>query len=195
MKRRAFFVAGLAALTLAACESKPPPRPTFADIRFTERPPMRIDAAAVDIERQFRPTLRPPNVEHLFPVSPERAMENWARDRLQATGTSRRVRVRIVDASVREVELPRTGGVRGAFTTDQAQRYDATVEMSVDIMGERGFAERSVTAKAARSRSVPENITPNDRELVWYQLTKELMADLDIELERQIRSNFGFLVQ
>ena len=122
-------------------------------------------------------------------------MENWARDRLQATGTGRRVRVRIVDASVREVELPRTGGVRGAFTTDQAQRYDATVEMSVDIMGDRGFAERSVTAKAARSRSVPENITPNDREMVWYQLTKELMADLDVELERQIRSNFGLLVQ
>ena len=192
MKRRAFL---LAALTLAACETPPPPRPTFPDIRFTERPPMRIDAAAVDIERQFRPTLRPPNVEHLFPVSPERAMENWARDRLQATATSRRVRVRIVDASVREVELPRTGGVRGAFTTDQAQRYDATVEMSVDIMGDRGFAERSVTAKAARSRSVPENITPNDREMAWYQLTKELMADLDVELERQIRSNFGFLVQ
>ncbi len=192
MKRRAFL---LAVLTLAACETPPPPRPTFPDIRFTERPPMRIDAAAIDIERQFRPTLRPPNVEHLFPVSPERAMENWARDRLQATGTSRRVRVRIVDASVREVELPRTGGVRGAFTTDQAQRYDATVEMSVDIMGDRGFAERSVTAKAARSRSVPENITPNDREMAWYQLTKELMADLDLELERQIRSNFGFLVQ
>ena len=195
MNRRAFLLAGAAALTLAACESTPPPRPTFADIHFTERPPMRIDAAAVDIERQFRPTLRPPNVEHLFPVSPERAMENWARDRLQATGTSRRVRVRIVDASVREVELPRTGGMRGAFTTDQAQRYDATVEMSVDIMGDRGFAERSVTAKAARSRSVPENITPNDREMAWYQLTKELMADLDVELERQIRSNFGFLVQ
>ncbi len=195
MKRRAFLLAGAAALTLAACESSPPPRPTFPDIRFTERPPMRIDAAAVDIERQFRPTLRPPNVEHLFPVSPERAMENWARDRLQATGTGRRVRVRIVDASVREVELPRTGGVRGAFTTDQAQRYDATVEMSVDVMGDRGFAERSVTAKAARSRSVPEDITPNDRGKVWYELTKELMADLDVELERQIRSNFGFLVQ
>jgi hypothetical protein len=195
MNRRAFLLAGAAMLVLAACESSPPPRPVFPDIRFTERPPMRIDAAAIDIERQFRPTLRPPNVEHLFPVSPERAMENWARDRLQATGTSRRVRVRIVDASVREIELPRTGGVRGAFTTDQAQRYDATVEMSVDVMSDRGFSERSVTAKAARSRSVPENITPNDREMVWYQLTKELMADLDVELERQIRSNFGFLVQ
>jgi hypothetical protein len=195
MTRRDFLLAGAATLALAGCET-PPPRPVFPDIRFTERPPMRVDVAAVDIERQFRPTLRAPNVEHLFPIPPERAMENWARDRLQAVGTgARRLRVRIIDAEVREVELPRTGGVRGAFTTDQAQRYDAAVEMSLDLMGERGFAERSVTAKAVRSRSVPENITPNQRETVWYELTKEVMADLDVELERQIRNNFGFYVQ
>ena len=122
-------------------------------------------------------------------------MESWARDRLQASGTNRRVRVRIIDASVKEVELPRTTGISGAFTTDQAQRYDATAEMSIDLMNDRGFPERSVSAKASRSRSVPENITPNDRERVWYELTRALMSDLDAELERQIRANFNFYVQ
>lgn len=194
MTRRALLLAAVATLALAACET-PPLRPVFADIRFTDKPPLRIDAAAVDVERQFRPTLGPPNVEHLFPVPPERAMENWARDRLQPVGTSRRLRVRIVDASVKEVELPRTQGVRGAFTTEQAQRYEAAVEMAVDLMGERGFPERAVTAKASRSRTVAENITPNQRETVWYELTRELMAALDAELERQIRGNFGFYIQ
>jgi hypothetical protein len=192
MHRRDFLLS--AALLLVACESTPQ-RPTFADIRFTDEPPIRIDAAGVDIERVFRSTLQAPFVEHLFPVTPERAMESWARDRLQATGTNRRVRVRIIDASVKEIELPRTTGISGAFTTDQAQRYDATAEMSVDLMSDRGFPERSVSAKASRSRSVAENITPNDRERVWYELTRALMADLDAELERQIRSNFGFYVQ
>jgi hypothetical protein len=190
MNRRDFLLSS--ALVLVACESAPPPRPAFADIRFTAKPRLRIDAAAVDVERVFRSTLQAPQVEHLFPVPPERAMENWARDRLEPVGTTRRVRVRILDASVKEVELERTAGVRGAFTTDQAQRYDATAEMTVDLMGERGFAERSVAAKASRSRSVPEGITPNDREKVWYELTEALMADLDAELERQIRANFGF---
>jgi hypothetical protein len=193
MNRRDLLLGG--ALLLVACETVPPPRPTFPDIRFTQKPPLRIDAAGLDIERAYRATLQAPNVEHLFPVTPERAMENWARDRLQPVGTSRRVRVRILDASVKEIELPKTPGVRGAFTTDQAQRYDATAEMTVDLMGERGFPERSVAAKASRSRTVPENITPNDRERVWYELTQALMTDLDAELERQIRANFGFYLQ
>jgi hypothetical protein len=190
MHRRNFLLAST--LLLVACESGPPPRPTFPDIRFTGEPPLRIDAAGVDIVRVFRPSLQAPQVEHLFPVAPERAMENWALDRLQPVGTSRRIRVRILDASVKEVELPRTTGVRGAFTTDQAQRYEAVAEMTVDLMSDRGFPERSVSAKATRSRSVPEDITPNDREKVWYELTQALMADLDAELERQIRANFGF---
>jgi hypothetical protein len=189
MNRRDFLLSS--AFFLAACEAAPPP-PTFPDIRFTGKPPLRIDAAALDIERVFRPSLQAPQVEHLFPVAPERAMENWARDRLQPVGTARRIRVRIIDASVKETELPKTAGVRGAFTTDQAQRYDASAEMTVDLMGERGFPERSVAAKASRSRTVPEGITPNDRERVWYELTEALMADLDAELERQIRANFGF---
>ena len=190
MHRRNFILSS--ALLLLACESSPPPRPTFPDIRFTDEPPLRIDAAGVDIVRVFRPSLQAPQVEHLFPVTPERAMENWALDRLQPAGTSRRVRVRILDASVKEVELPRTTGVRGAFTTDQAQRYDASAEMTVELLSDRGFPERSVSAKATRSRSVPEGITPNAREEVWYELTKALMGDLDAELERQIRANFGF---
>jgi hypothetical protein len=193
MHRRDFLLG--TALLLAACETTPPPRPVFPDIRFIQKPPLRIDAAALDIERAFRSTLQTPFVEHLFPVSPERAAENWARDRLQPVGTSRRIRVRIIDASVKEIELAKTPGVRGAFTTDQAQRYDANAEVTVDLMGERGFAERSVAAKASRSRSVPEDITPNDRERVWYELTHALLTDLDTELERQIRANFGFFVQ
>src|SRR5690606_23874097 len=127
MNRRIFLVASAA--LLAGCEPSPPPRPVFPDIRFTWRPPLRLAAAALDVERAFRSTLRTPHVEHLFPVSPEQAMEQWARDRLQPDGTTRRIRVRILDASVKEIELPRTPGLRGAFTTDQAQRYEATAEL------------------------------------------------------------------
>jgi hypothetical protein len=195
MRRSLPHLAAFALLLLAVgCETAPT-RPTFQDIRFTAEPPLRLDVAEVDVERVFRPSMTEGRVETLFPVPPERAVENWVQDRLKATGTTRRARVRILDASVKEVQLPTTSGLRGMFTTDQAQRYDANVEVAIDLIGDNGFPERSITAKASRSRSVPEGITPNQRDQVWYDLTKALMADLDQELERQIRANFTFYVQ
>jgi hypothetical protein len=180
--------------TLAACET-PATRPSFPDIRFTNEPRMRLDVAAIDIQDDFHATFHAPNVEHLFPVSPEHAMENWVHDRLEATGTTRRARVRIVDASVKETELPKTPGLRGTFTTDQAERYDATAEMTIDLLNDRGFPERTVTAKAARTQSVTEGITPNQRDEAWYAMTKDLMAELDQELERQVRADFTFYIR
>lgn len=191
---QAVCLAVLLLAPLVGCET-PATRPSFPDIRFTDEPLLRLDVAAVDIQDDFHPSFRTPNVEHLFPVSPEHAMENWARDRLQATGTTRRARVRIIDASVKETELPRTKGLTGAFTTDQAERYDATAEMSVDLVNDRGYVDRTISAKAARSQSVAEGITPNQRDETWYAMTKELMAELDRELERQMRANFTFYIQ
>jgi hypothetical protein len=179
---------------LVGCET-PATRPVFPDIRFTDQPRLRLDVAKIEVQDEFRPSFQAPNVEHLFPVPPQRAAENWVKDRLEATGTTRRARVRIVDASVKEVELPRTPGLTGTFTKDQAQRYDASIEMAIDILGDRGFVERTVSAKASRSQSVAEGITPNERDTVWYNMTKQLLADENLELEKQMRANFNYFLQ
>lgn len=184
----------LGLLLLTGCET-PATRPNFPDIRFTNEPRLRIDVAAIDLQDAFHASFRPPNVEHLFPIPPEHAMENWAQDRLEATGTTRRLRVLITDASVTETQLPKTPGLTGAFTTDQAQRYDARAAMSIDILNDRGFAERTVEASVTLTRSVPEGLTPNQRDEAWYAMTKDLMAALDKQLEQRIRENFTFYVQ
>jgi hypothetical protein len=192
--KHAAFIGLVLVAFLGGCDT-PATRPVFPDIHFTELPRLRLDVAAIDIKDEFQPSFREPNVEHLFPVTPEHAAENWAKDRLQAVGTTGRARVRIINASVKEVELPKTQGLTGAFTTDQAERYDAAIEMSIDILNDRGFAERTVSAGATRSQSVAEGITPNDREQVWYNMTKALMADLNQNLEKQMRDYFGNYLQ
>jgi hypothetical protein len=194
-QRRSLLLSPLALAVLAGCSSTPQ-RPTFIDIRFTDRPRLRIYCAAIDVVDDFRPTLQDPHVEHLFPVTPEHALENWAHDRLIASGTDRRLRFRIIDASVRETHLPKkTEGIRGAFTTEQTERYDASVEVAVDLLDSRGFSERQVSAKVARSTTTAEDVTPNQRDQAWYDLTRALMADFDAEMERQLRANLTFYVQ
>jgi hypothetical protein len=188
---RTFLAAALLLGLLGACQASPPSVPQFDDIRFTGRP-LKIEAAGLEVRDEYKPSFQPPQVEHLFPVTPARAAANWARDRLVPAdpASQRRIRATILDAGVKETSLKKSEGLRATFTTEQSERYDARVEMRVDLVGARGFAERTVTARAERSRTVPENITPNDRDKVFYELTKQVMEALDVELERQLRDNF-----
>jgi hypothetical protein len=135
-----------------------------------------------------------PNVEHLFPVAPAAAAERWARERLRPVGAEGVAVVKIVQGSVVEVPLPRTQGVRGAFTTDQSERYDAVLEVSIEASRRSDGRRSMVSSRASRSRTVPEDVSLNDREKVWFEMTEALMNDLNAALERQIYDNLGAFV-
>lgn len=177
---------------LAACQS-PPPAPTFPDIHFTGEAPIRLAVSAVEVQSDFRPSYQPPHVEHLFPIPPQHAMENWAHDRLLAAGGSNaHARFVIENASVVEVRLKKKHeGISGAFTTEPAERYDATLGARLDILDDHGVAVRSVEVTVTRSQSVLEGITPNDRDKTWYAMTRAMMTDFDQKMSAEISAHFG----
>jgi hypothetical protein len=176
--------------SLAACDTTPPP-PVFPDLRFSDRPPINLAVSSIEFRTTFQPQFHPPFVEHLFPESPQRAIDTWARDRLHAVGGNGVARFTLLDADVTETELPRTGGLKGEFTTQAAERYDATVSGRLDILNERGFPARTATATVKRSQTVLEGVTPNERDQVWYDMTRTLARDFDQQMDAQIRENFG----
>ena len=184
------FVLASVAVMGGGC-SNPPPRPVYTDIRFSGEP-LRLDVADVlPVEENYKPGFKAPNVEHLFPVVPVRALEFWPRDRLRAAGSRNHARFTILNASVRETELPKTPGLQGTFTREQAQRYDAVIEARLDIVDEARFVSHSTSARVTRSQTVPEGISPNEREKIWYDMTRGLMTEFDQAMEQNIRSNFG----
>jgi hypothetical protein len=179
------------ALALAACSSEPPP-PRFPEIRFTGEPPILLDVARIELVSTFQPSFAPPEVEYDFARPPQGALENLCKDRLKAVAPdSRRVaRFTIIDAKVTEAQLPLKEGLSADFTTQQAQRYDGVVEIRLDIYDENGIVVRTATARATRSRSVAEDITPNDRDRVWYEMSDELAHAADQVLEQYIDASF-----
>lgn len=184
--RRNVLLAGLC-LGLASCGPPPLQPPKFPDIRFTDETPLAIEAARIDIR-----TLDPPGeFDHDFPVPPRQAMENWARDRLRASGNGNLARFTILKASATEKNLPVKGGISGTFTDQVSQEYDVAVEATLEILDAHGMALRSVHASAALSRSVLQSASPNDRDKVRYELVKQLMQSFDRQMEAQIRDNFG----
>jgi hypothetical protein len=180
------------AALLGGCQSAPP-TPRFPELTYAHLGAIRLDVARVEVADEYQEPLRPPNVDHLFPTPPERVMRRWATDRLAASGTpGRYARFVIQDAKVTETDLPRTRGVRGAFTTDQTQRYDLTLKAAIEIREDRGnFQTGFATASTSRSRSVAEDISVNDREKVWFEMLEQAMNELNAELERQIRANMA----
>ena len=77
--------------------------------------------------------------------------------------------------------------MKGAFTRDQSERYDAIIDMVVELRDAQGNVRVTAESTAKRSRSVSENISLNEREKVWFSITEMMMADLNTALENQIR--------
>ena len=153
-------------------------------------PRIELAVASIEVTQSYRAPSKAPNIEHHFPTSPGITAAQWARDRLRAAGGGNLVRVTISRASVVEVPLKPSGGLRGLLTNDQSERYDGTLEIRIEMLAPGGRRLAMVKSLATRSRSVPEDITLAAREKVWFRLTEDLMNDINTSLETQIRQYF-----
>jgi hypothetical protein len=174
-----------ATLALGACTSALP-RPQARQISFANLAPISFDVARIEVVQQYQPPQVAPNVDHLVPVPPSDAIRRWANDRLRAMGGSGTLRVVIKDASITETRLPPTTGVRGAFTTDQSERYDGhlAVDLVVEVPSRRFQGYTGATV--ARTISVPENISLQGREDAWFAMVERMMTELNGRLEEGI---------
>jgi hypothetical protein len=181
------MAAALLLMAVGSCAS-PPPRQEFAEITWTHLKPYKLNVARIEVVSEFKPTFKPPHVEHFFPVPPEKAVRRWIQDRLVAGGPSGVAKVIIKDASATEVEL-RQGkdeGVRGYFTTEQGQRYDLVVDVVIEVYDDRGFKLAYTSARAERTQTVAEDVTLNERERVWYDTTEALMKEFNGVMDKNI---------
>lgn len=185
MKRRAFLLLS-GALLLAACET-PPDRQVFPTLTFQDRPPIRLDVAQVEIVEAYKAPGTAPHVDHLFPQKPADVAAAWGRDVLRAVGERGMATYTVVDASATQTALPRTSGMTQMFKTELSDRYDLRIEIKLEVGNPLLASTGYVVATATRSQTVAENMTLNQREAVWFQMTESAMRELDKKLEAEIR--------
>ena len=182
------LVLTLAAMTaLAACESHPPVQ-KLPEISFADKPPITLDVGQLEIVSEYKSPARLPNYEQLMPISPEAAAIRWAKDRLRPMGRSGYARVVIKNAAVIQTPLKTDKGITGLFKDEQAQRYDGTLDVAIQILDDRHLPLADVTARASRSRTTAEGITVNERDRVLYEMTETLIRDIDSQMDGLIHS-------
>lgn len=187
MSRSPALASLLAVVFLLTGCAKELQKPGFSQISFAHLQPISLNVARIEVENRYVSPATRPNVEHEFPVSPAAVASNWARDRLRAVGQSGVARVVVRRASVVEVPLKRTTGVTGVFTRDQSERYDAIIDMMVELRDAAGNVRVTAESTAKRSRSVSENVSLIEREKIWFEMTETMMSDLNTALENQVR--------
>jgi len=193
--RRQFILTGVflgSGLSLLSC-APPPEAPSFPDIRFTGEPPFMLQASQVEIRTRYQPG----DADNAFPVSPLRAIQNWARDRLRASGQGGGpARFTIADATARITDLPLKGGISGTFTDQVSQQYDVAVDAALELLDSTGVALRSARVTVSRSATVLQSASANDRARTRYALVRDMMSDFDRQARARIGGGFGqYLLQ
>ena len=194
MNRRSFLLLPTLALLASACDT-PPKRQSFATLTFQDRPNIRLDVAQIEIVNAYKAPGQAPNVDHLFPQKPAEVAAAWGRDVLRGVGSRGMATFTILDASAIETRLPRASGLTQVFKTEQSDRYDLKIavrlELGNPLLQARGIAE----ASARRSQTVAEDMTLNQREAVWFEMTESAMRELDQKLEAAIRDKLRVFVR
>jgi hypothetical protein len=178
------------AASLAGCEA-PVPRLAFPDLTFEHFGPIKLNVGSIEIISSYTSPMSAPNVEHFFPTTPGDALRRWAADRLIANGSTSRGRFVILNASVVETVLKKEKGLKGVFTKDQSERYDAVLEATLEIFDDSNTSKGFANVRTIRSVTIREDATVNDRAQVWFNLNETLMRDLNLELEKKISEYLG----
>ena len=171
LPRRAAFCLVVSALGLlpAGCGGGAAP-PTFAPLRYTYLTKIKLDVARVDIDDSWTPRGADRHVEFLAPTPPLDALRHMAEDRLVPGGTSRRALFTIEDASIIQA----------------GDGYRAIFAVGLDILNDDGQRLRGITAHATGTHAISGG-DPDTVRSDLYELTRKVMADMNVDFEFQIR--------
>ena len=175
-------------LFLLACETTLHEQ-RLPELTFAHLTPIKLNVAKINVEVQYKPTLRKPNVEHLFPTPPAEAIKQWAKDRLLPVGDFGEAKLIIIEASAIEKKLSQKEGFTAAFIRQQSHRYEAIVVARLEISSSLG--QGSARAKVMRFTSVREDANINKRERAWFDLTEALARNFDVIIEKNIRQHLS----
>lgn len=151
-------------LLFTACGGPPP---SYPPLQYAYLPPIRLNVAQVEVRQQFLPSGLPPDISPDDPVQPVEVLRQTLEERLKAFGPAGRAVAVIEDASLVEQGDTITGSL--------AVRLNIYTSANTPA----GFA-------AARVSRQHVGHIGNLRETL-YDMTKQMMDAMNVELEYQIR--------
>jgi len=165
-------------LLLAACGSDSDAPTSFPPLDFDYLTKIRLNVATIDVDDSWRSKDPSRDVGGMSPLAPVASLRQMAEERLSAAGSSGRALFVIDDASV----------------TKNRDRYIANFAVHLDVSTSDGTRSGFAEARVNRSRQIGQDDSMNGVRAELYQLVKQMMSDMNVEFEFQVRKSLkGYL--
>ncbi len=132
--------------------------------------------------------------ETAVPFAPKAALELWAKTHVRAVGRQWQARIVIRDASIsaRRVDR-REGNWRQMFRRQPIERYEAVLELELQIRDDAGGIRAQTVARATHARFLMEDHRDYQRERAaqLQALTDEIIAAGLKRLDGEVRTNLA----
>jgi hypothetical protein len=160
-------------LAVAGCGGDEPPPQNFPPLHYEYLRQLRLNVGSVEVQDHSAP-MGDDDIAGQAPVPPAQALAQMAHDRLFAAGLTGQAVFVIDQASI----------VRGPGGT-----LDGQMAVHLDVVTSEGARAGYAEARVARQH-VPGS-EEEDVRTVLYDMTKQMMADMNVELEYQIRHSMA----
>ena len=164
------------AALLAGCAGDAAPPPVAeAPLDFDYLTKLRLNVASVDIDPANPPAGPGEHVEELAPLPPAAALRTMARERVLAGGATGQARVVVEEASITRTD----------------ERMDGRMALRLDVATSDGTRSGFAEARVARSRTIGND----NLRAVADRLERQMMADMNVEFEFQVRQSLKDYLQ
>jgi hypothetical protein len=164
---------------LAACVTEAAPQ-NFPPLTYDYLTRLKLNVASIDIDDSWTPHVDTGlHVESMAPVPPLEALRRMAQDRLITGGTSGQATFVIDDASI--VQLP--------------DGYHGSLAVHLDLSASEGTQSGTATARVTRVRPPGDDTLPEAVRVALYEMTRQMMDDMNVEFEYQVRQSLREYLQ
>lgn len=168
-------VAFATATCLTACSSPPPPQ-TFPPLDYSYLPPIVLKVSSLNVVNAYVPTPGQATLLGQDPEPPANALLAMLNHRLVASGTPGTGTVTIETASIDQVGSNLTG----------------TMTVDINLASADGHSTGYTEASVSASQTAPDpDSAQADVQAALYSLTKQLMDNMNVQLQYQIQHNLG----
>ena len=172
--KRAWFSA-ISMLALAACSS-PPPLQTFAPLNYAYLPPIVLNVANISVVNNYQPDANAATLIAEDPAPPATTLMTVLNSRLVASGAPGDATATIEAASIE----PDGANLTGIMT------------VRLDVSSPATRSTGYTTATVTYSQTAPDpDASQNDVQAVLYSITKQLMNQMNVQLQYQIQNNLS----